>query len=260
LASWFRLKYPHIALGALASSAPILYFDNITPQDGFYSIVTKDFKEVSENCYRTIKKSWAEIDRVASQHNGLAILSRRFNTCTPLSHSYELKDFLSDTYTSAAQYDAPPDYPVSMICEGIDKASSKKTDTLGRIFAGIVSYLRNHTCVGTNNYNIPLETQLGWAWQSRNEMVMPIGIGANATMFQAAPFDIHDYNEYCKSKYGVSPRPHWITTYYGGHDIKLVLKRFGSNIIFSNGLRDPFSAGGVLEDLSESLVAITTLN
>nr|GEZ80300.1 lysosomal Pro-X carboxypeptidase-like [Tanacetum cinerariifolium] len=44
LASWFRLKYPHIALGALASSAPILYLDNITPQDGYYSIVTKDFR------------------------------------------------------------------------------------------------------------------------------------------------------------------------------------------------------------------------
>uniref|UniRef100_A0A9I9CK37 Lysosomal Pro-X carboxypeptidase-like n=1 Tax=Cucumis melo TaxID=3656 RepID=A0A9I9CK37_CUCME len=44
LASWFRLKYPHIALGALASSAPILYFDNITPQDGYYSVVSKSFK------------------------------------------------------------------------------------------------------------------------------------------------------------------------------------------------------------------------
>ncbi|KAL2507029.1 Serine carboxypeptidase S28 family protein [Forsythia ovata] len=52
LASWFRLKYPHIALGALAASAPILYFDNITPQNGYYSIVTKDFKE--ENFYQNV--------------------------------------------------------------------------------------------------------------------------------------------------------------------------------------------------------------
>ncbi|VFQ76648.1 unnamed protein product [Cuscuta campestris] len=44
LAAWFRMKYPHVAMGALASSAPILYFDNITPQDGYYSIVTNDFK------------------------------------------------------------------------------------------------------------------------------------------------------------------------------------------------------------------------
>ena len=44
LAAWFRLKYPHVVLGSLASSAPILYFDDIVPQDGYYSVVTKDFK------------------------------------------------------------------------------------------------------------------------------------------------------------------------------------------------------------------------
>ncbi|TXG73732.1 hypothetical protein EZV62_002311 [Acer yangbiense] len=44
LASWFRLKYPRVALGALASSAPILNFDNITPQTGYDAIVTKDYK------------------------------------------------------------------------------------------------------------------------------------------------------------------------------------------------------------------------
>lgn len=44
LAAWFRLKYPHVALGALASSAPVLYFDNITPHNGYYSIATKDFR------------------------------------------------------------------------------------------------------------------------------------------------------------------------------------------------------------------------
>lgn len=44
LASWFRLKYPHIVIGALASSAPILYFDDITPQNGYHVVVTKDFR------------------------------------------------------------------------------------------------------------------------------------------------------------------------------------------------------------------------
>ncbi|KAF5204362.1 Serine carboxypeptidase s28 family protein, partial [Thalictrum thalictroides] len=39
-------------------------------------------------------------------------------------------------------------------------------------------------------------------------------------------------------------------------DINLVLKKFGSNIIFSNGLRDPYSGGGVLHYISDSLVSI----
>nr|GMC61180.1 lysosomal Pro-X carboxypeptidase isoform X2 [Ipomoea batatas] len=44
LAAWFRLKYPHVAIGALASSAPILQFDNITPWSSFYDAVSQDFK------------------------------------------------------------------------------------------------------------------------------------------------------------------------------------------------------------------------
>ncbi|CAL5352703.1 unnamed protein product [Camellia sinensis] len=60
--------------------------------------------------------------------------------------------------------------------------------------------------------------------------------------------------------YGVPPRPHWVTTYYGGHDINMVLKRFASNIIFSNGLRDPYSSEGVLKDISNSVVAVRTVN
>lgn len=44
LAAWMRLKYPHIAIGALASSAPILQFENIVPSETFYDIVSQDFK------------------------------------------------------------------------------------------------------------------------------------------------------------------------------------------------------------------------
>jgi hypothetical protein len=44
LAAWFRIKYPHIAIGAVAASAPILQFEDIVPTDTFYRIVSSDFK------------------------------------------------------------------------------------------------------------------------------------------------------------------------------------------------------------------------
>ncbi|XP_057781884.1 uncharacterized protein LOC131000129 [Salvia miltiorrhiza] len=257
LASWFRLKYPHIAVGALASSAPILYFDNITPQNGYYSIVTKDFKEVSLKCYEIIKKSWAEIDRIALEDGGLSTLSQRFKTCSKLKYSWELKNFLYSMYSSAAQYNAPPKYPVTEVCRGVDGAP-ERSDVIGRIFAGMASYYGKRSCY--NMTSQPSETSVGWRWQTCSEIVMPIGIEGNDTMFEASPFDLNQYVKDCIQLYGVPPRPHWVTTYYGGHDIKLVLKRFGSNIIFSNGLRDPYSSGGVLEDLSESILAVTTRN
>jgi lysosomal Pro-X carboxypeptidase len=53
--------------------------------------------------------------------------------------------------------------------------------------------------------------------QACTEMVMPIGCGSNDTMFQAHPFDINKYTMDCQKELGVTPRPHWITTEFGGH-------------------------------------------
>ncbi|XP_002523754.2 lysosomal Pro-X carboxypeptidase [Ricinus communis] len=259
LASWFRLKYPHVALGALASSAPILYFEDIAPRNGYYSIVTKDFKETSESCYQTIRKSWAEIEKVASKLNGLSILSKKFKTCNPLKRTFELKDYLDSIYSEAAQYNDPPRYPVTIVCGGIDGAP-KGTDVLGRIFAGVVAYMGDRSCYDVNGYNHPTDaTSLAWRWQTCSELVMPIGHERN-TMFPTSPFNLNSYTQKCKALYGVLPQPHWVTNYYGGHDLKLILHRFASNIIFSNGLKDPYSSGGVLENISDSIVAISTVN
>ncbi|XP_062172691.1 uncharacterized protein LOC133878193 [Alnus glutinosa] len=259
LAAWFRLKYPHIVLGSLASSAPILYFDGISPEVGYYSIVTKDFKETSQSCFETIQKSWTEIDRIASRPDGLSTLSKRFNTCGQLNISSDLKDYLESIITEAAQYNAPPKYPVSVICSAID-GTTVGTDTLGQIYAAVVAYKGNRSCHNMNEYNYPTETNEGWKWQKCSEMVMPIGHDSNDSMFPPGPFNLNEFINECESLYGVQPRPHWVTTYYGGRDLKLILQRFASNIIFSNGLKDPYSSGGVLEDISDSIVAVSTIN
>ncbi|XP_048596440.1 lysosomal Pro-X carboxypeptidase-like [Brassica napus] len=69
--TWFRLKYPHIAIGALASSAPILQFDNIVPLTSFYDAISQDFKDASVKCFKVIKRSWEELDAVSNMKHGL---------------------------------------------------------------------------------------------------------------------------------------------------------------------------------------------
>lgn len=59
LAAWFRMKYPHLITGALASSAPILQFGNLsTPCDVFSRIVTSVFDISAKECSKNIRKSW----------------------------------------------------------------------------------------------------------------------------------------------------------------------------------------------------------
>ncbi|KAH9294393.1 hypothetical protein KI387_040403, partial [Taxus chinensis] len=236
LASWFRLKYPHVTIGALASSAPILYFDDITPSYGYGSVVTKDFKNASEICYKRINESWDMMDKIASAPQGLSNLSILFNTCQNLSSKDGLYDWITVQYMIAAQYNFQE---VEGICEAIN-GLPEGVDTVSRI-AAAVKYIQGPSCLDLNESD---STYPGWDWQICTEMVIPIGFPAEKTMFPASPFDIKEYARECYLKYGVLPRPHWATTEFGGHEIRRVLKDFGSNIIFSNGLRDPYSSGG----------------
>ncbi|GLJ44762.1 hypothetical protein SUGI_0941410 [Cryptomeria japonica] len=243
LAAWFRLKYPHIAVGALASSAPLLYFDNITSPDAFAEIVIKDFKNASETCYASIESSLAEIIKVGSTADGLKTLANIFDTCRVPESTDTLIDALWYAYDSAAQYNYQH---VKGICEAID-GLSKGSYILTRISAGL-TYFINSTEGNTNCFDLDsiINDNQGWQWQSCTEMVMPIRYTPNTTT----------YSRDCWKTYGILPRPNWITTEFGGNNMKRVLKSFGSNIIFSNGLRDPYSAGGVRESLSTSIVAL----
>ncbi|KAH9307774.1 hypothetical protein KI387_035685, partial [Taxus chinensis] len=251
LAAWFRLKYPHVAFGALAASAPILYFDDITPTYCYGRVVTENFRNASENCYKRINESWDMMDKIASSPQGLIKLSILFNTCQNLSSKDALYSWIALQYIRAAQYNFTK---VEGICNAINSLPEEE-NTVGRIVAAAEYINGGRPCLDLHEF---YSSNSGWAWQTCTEMVIPIGYPAGKTMFPPSPFDIKAYARNCYLNYGVLPRPHWATTEFGGHNIKAVLRDFGSNIIFSNGLRDPYSCGGVLENISGSLVAIST--
>ncbi|GLJ47240.1 hypothetical protein SUGI_0997170 [Cryptomeria japonica] len=94
LTAWFRLKYPHLSIGALASSAPILNLDDIAPTYSFGSIITKDFRDVSDMCYRRISESWSMINKIASTPQGLLSLRKLFNSCEIITDKGALEDML----------------------------------------------------------------------------------------------------------------------------------------------------------------------
>uniref|UniRef100_A0A0D6QT28 Lysosomal Pro-X carboxypeptidase n=1 Tax=Araucaria cunninghamii TaxID=56994 RepID=A0A0D6QT28_ARACU len=264
LAAWFRLKYPHITIGALASSAPILYFDCITPPESFHNVVSQDFKSESENCFKVIKESWKILHKMASTHRGKTYLRRAFKLCR-LGDFDNLEDWLYSAYYEAAETDYPtpanfiqnlPAYPVKHMCKAIDDPSASR-NILDRLYGAaniFYNYTGNLSCFDLGGSDPHGEE--GWQFQASTEMVMPMDDDPIKSMFIAYNVSYENDEKRCESQYGTKRRPHWITTEYGGHNIKRVLKRFASNIIFFNGLRDPWSSGGVLEDINESVVAI----
>ncbi|KHN33176.1 Lysosomal Pro-X carboxypeptidase [Glycine soja] len=214
LAAWFRMKYPHVAIGALASSAPILQFLDLVSPYTYTDIITQDYKSESENCYKVIKGSWKQIEDTAQKPGGLEQLRKSFRICKHYISAGALVYWLQMALGSAAM----TDYPTPSV-----------------FLAPLPAYPVRKACT---------------------ELIMPLGANNEGSMFPPYKWKLRDVEFYCKRVYHIQPRPHWITTEFGGHDIKRVLKRSGSNIIFFNGLRDPWSGGGVLKNISETIVAI----
>ncbi|GJX95962.1 lysosomal Pro-X carboxypeptidase [Tanacetum coccineum] len=260
LAAWMRLKYPHIAIGALASSAPILQFEDIVPLGTFY-----DIRE-STNCFDTIKKSWDIMTSVGQKANGLDHLAKTFHLCGKLKSSDDLSNWLDSAYSFLAMVDYPypsdflmplPAYPIKELCNRIDE-SPDGTTILDRIFKGVSVYYNYTGTVDCFDLDDDPHGMSGWDYQACTEMVMPMSSNRNSSMFPEWDYNSTSYAEDCWDEFRVIPRPAWITTQFGGRNIKSVLQSFGSNIIFSNGLLDPWSGGSVLENISDSIVALVT--
>ncbi|KAM5559411.1 lysosomal Pro-X carboxypeptidase [Rosa sericea] len=266
LAAWFRLKYPHVTIGALASSSPILNFENITSPYSFHDIVTKDFRSESESCYKVIKGSWQQIEDTANQHGGLELLRKSFKICKNYISADDLEGWLGTAYIYTAMTDYPtpsnflnplPAYPVKQMCKAIDDPTTGN-DTFAKLYGAATVYYNysgTATCFDLNDNSDPHDLG-GWQWQACTEMIMPTNADNEESIFPPSEWQYKNRVSYCERAYGIEPRPHWITTEFGGHDIKRVLRRYGSNIIFFNGLRDPWSGGGVLNNISKSIVAI----
>jgi len=70
-------------------------------------------------------------------------------------------------------------------------------------------------------------------------------------MFPPRTWNLETLTAYCAKRWGVVPRATWVATEFGGADIGAA-----TNIIFSNGLLDPWHGGGFLKSLSSTLPAI----
>lgn len=74
-------------------------------------------------------------------------------------------------------------------------------------------------------------------------MPMPMAT-RNTSMFLEADFDEAAWTTYCQNTYGTTPKWDWAWETFGGQNFTRDFAGY-SNIMFSNGDLDPWSAGGV---------------
>lgn len=267
LASWFRMKYPHIVVGALAASAPILQFSGMTPCESFYRIVTQDFKlDGGEACVNSVMKTWKTVKTYGSTVSGRKKLSSIFKLCTPLktqSDVSQVEYWLSDTWVNLAMVDYPypasfleplPAWPIKVVCKHLQDDTLKGDKLLQAVADAVGVYYNNSgqaKCFNTSQQAVSALGDEGWYFQACTEMVMPLCSDGVNDMFPETKWDFNEFAKECQRTSKVTPLKHWAEEMYGGKKIDS-----HSNIIFSNGLLDPWSAGGVTKNISDSLVAV----
>lgn len=266
LAAWFRMKYPHVVVGALAASAPIWQFGDLVPCGAYFTIVTNDFKKSGTGCSESIRNSWSAINHLSSTDAGLQWLSSTFHLCSPLKNLQDaamLKSWLSETWVDLAMVDYPykadflqplPAWPVQEVCKFLKDPSLSDKLLLQNVYQAVnvyYNYSAEASCFDMSETATKNLGQLGWYYQVCTEMVMPMCTDGVNDMFEPQKWDFDVLSEECFRLWGVRPRPSWVLSMYGGKNISS-----HSNIIFSNGGLDPWSAGGVTQNISDSLVAI----
>jgi len=90
-----------------------------------------------------------------------------------------------------------------------------------------------------------------WNYQWCTEMYMGMARDGVHDMFWPQPWDHDAAIKGCQEMFGVTPRPLWATVQWGGRNLDAL-----SNVVFSNGNYDPWSGGGVLENQSDSVIAV----
>ncbi|XP_009100981.2 lysosomal Pro-X carboxypeptidase [Serinus canaria] len=266
LAAWFRMKYPHVVVGALAASAPIWQFGDLVPCGTFFSIVTNDFKKSGKGCSESIRNSWNAINHLSSTDAGLQWLSNTFHLCSPLKTPQDaavLKNWLSETWVNLAMVDYPykadflqplPAWPIQEVCKFLKDPSLSDKLLLQNVFQAVnlyYNYTGESSCLDVSQTATKSLGEMGWYYQACTEMVMPLCTDGVHDMFEPQKWDFDALSEECYRMWGVRPRLSWILSMYGGKNISS-----HSNIIFSNGGLDPWSAGGVTQNISSSLVAV----
>lgn len=265
LAAWFRMKYPHMVVGALAASAPIWQFENLVPCDTFMKIVTTDFRKSDPNCPKSIRRSWDAINRLATTRSGLQWLTKTLRLCNPLTLDdvQHFKQWILETWVNLAMTDYPyesnfmqplPAWPIKVVCQYLTDPNVSDSQLLQNIFQALNVYYNYSGQAECLNISETASSSLGisgWSYQSCTEMVMPFCANGVEDMFEPFSWNLKQFSDECFNQWGVRPNPSWITTLYGGKNISS-----HSNIIFSNGDLDPWSGGGVTKDISDTLVAI----
>jgi len=280
LATWFRMKYPHLLDGAIAGSAPIwTYYGEDPPFDsgGFAEVVTQDASPEggsASECATNSRAAWATLFDWGTSEEGRVRIASSMRLCSSVRLQTEadvdlLAEWAQEAWDYLAMGNYPyrsayilngegflPPFPVRVACEHLSAQGLEGEELLASL-ASAIGVFYNFTgaleCFdpGAGAGEATKEDADFWGFQYCTEQFQPFSRDGVRDMFWDQPFDAEAVADECDKQWAVRPDPLKASIEWGGRRLDST-----SNIVFSNGGFDPWSSGGVLESLSDTLVSV----
>ncbi|EGC35830.1 hypothetical protein DICPUDRAFT_151801 [Dictyostelium purpureum] len=255
LSSWFRLKYPQLAIASIAPSGPVLAQLNFT---GYYAQFSNS---AAPNCVQAAQTATNQIMQLTKSSAGIKQLEKTFNSCHSLENPRDLYYFLytlTEALGSADQMNNPPTWILNSTC-----GTFLQNDNLLTNWAQIV----NAGQTGCNDYRlstfieqmreIKISQQDGsrsWVYQTCVEFGYFSTTYEGTSVFPPT-LNVEEQVKWCEEIFdvpGMTPNIDWTNAYYGGQNTQ------ATNVMFTNGLLDPWHLLSVNSDNEAGTVRAAT--
>jgi dipeptidyl-peptidase-2 len=265
LAAYMRANFAPVVDMALAASAPI---GPNPSQYGFFRVASADFALGGQRCAAIVRQAFAEIVQCYAQGvflplvTGLALCQSQ----PPSQHVLTL--WVENAFATFAMLDYPyaadglPANPAAAACAAAEADYAANNDAIMALRAAM-NVVYNASAAPVACHDITAEfypcadptgcgtgpNALSWDWQTCTTESARIGTNNVSDVFPPKDFDVKALNQYCSAHWGVQPDLDFAAHYA---DFSRA-----SNIIFSNGLLDPWEPLGYLK--SPNVGKIVTL-
>ncbi|CAK9802567.1 Putative serine protease K12H4.7 [Anthophora plagiata] len=266
MATWSRLKYPHLIQGALASSAPVFAKADFYE---YYEVVTESLRKHSQKCVDEVKAAFDAVEELLTVQNGPQKLKEYFNLCdVPNVESPNdvghLMNILAEQFGGIVQYDKVQDgqTKIAACCENMTASYlGSPLQRLAYLMSTQMKCLKNNyekfvKLYRNEEWDAQPDIMRQWFYQTCTEYGYYQTTNSKKSIFGSL-FPLSYFTDICTDLYGdyynsnfLNTRVERTNTMYGG------LRPDLRNVIFTNGDVDPWHALSVLEDLNPSAVAI----
>lgn len=270
LAAWSRLKYPHISAGALAASAPVDLYPGENKAGAFFNATLGVFQQYgSPSCASAIQAGLEAVAAAGKTAAGRQNLTTDFQVCQPnvatSGDVQRLLFYIKGAVTTLAMLSYPypqnfvtpmPGYPLKVACSRLAAAPTllKGIDAVVDVFLNYTGQLPCHN-ISMEMVGAPgsaLSARLHgsadsiysqWNYQVCTELILEPLTSDGFGFFVEDAKQVPQVEAACRERYpSVVTRPQWMRQAFGtGAEIVA----HTTNMIFSDGDRDPWTIGGV---------------